>query len=450
MKISKSSGFAAVLAMSAMATAAQAQLAPVYSNASLRGTYVLTGYSFDSDAQQPVPVAGIPLKPPRGFTSVFGTATFDGTGNVRFSVTGNQDGVTAAGTLTCTYAVSANGAFTTGGADCEVRGTLVEDGKIAVGTGNSGQDPEVLLFVRQQGQQANVASGPNVLNANTTGVTNTAVGAYALAGNTTGSGNNALGYQAMYSNLTGINNLAIGGQALLNWSGANTDVSVVGRGNNAIGLNALSSMTAGQRNTAVGNNAGLYLRQGAYNTYIGWQVTPGTGVPVNEDYVTRIGVTYNDPNIQPYSPKTYIAGISNSQVTGAAVYVTASGQLGVLASSEQYKTDIHPLDGNTEKLSQLRPVSFHLKTEPNGVVQYGLIAEEVDKVYPELVIRDSDGKIQGVRYDQLAPILLGEVRQQSAKIASLEQKVAEVDELKQKLSTVIQELKERDKLVTHH
>ena len=88
---------------------------------------------------------------------------------------------------------------------------------------------------------------------------------------------------------------------------------------------------------------------------------------------------------------TYIAGITNSQVAGAQVYVTANGQLGVLASSERYKTDVATLGSVGERLAQLRPVSFHLKTDPTGALQYGLIAEEVDRVYPELVIRDNDG-----------------------------------------------------------
>jgi hypothetical protein len=116
--------------------------------------------------------------------------------------------------------------------------------------------------------------------------------------------------------------------------------------------------------------------------------------------------------------ETFIAGISTARITGAAVYVTASGQLGVLASSERYKTEIATMDAQTQKLSELRPVSFHLKSEPNGAVQYGLIAEEVDKVYPELVIRDEKGVIQGVRYDELAPMLLNVVQRQDAKIAA--------------------------------
>ena len=134
-------------------------------------------------------------------------------------------------------------------------------------------------------------------------------------------------------------------------------------------------------------------------------------------------------------------------MTGAAVYVTSSGQLGVLASSERYKTGIASMGPATGKLDQLRPVTFHLKSEPGGVVQYGLIAEEVDHVYPELVIRDEAGRIQGVRYDELAPMLLNEVQKQqqmnsvqAAKIASLEQQLAG-------MQAVIAKLQPKDELV---
>jgi hypothetical protein len=123
---------------------------------------------------------------------------------------------------------------------------------------------------------------------------------------------------------------------------------------------------------------------------------------------------------------TYIAGIENAKVTGSPVYVTASGQLGVLASSERYKTAIAPMGAETEKLQELRPVSFHLKSDPRGAVQYGLIAEEVAKVYPELVIRDQAGTIQGVRYDELAPMLLNEVQKQAAEIRELKKLVTEM------------------------
>jgi hypothetical protein len=118
--------------------------------------------------------------------------------------------------------------------------------------------------------------------------------------------------------------------------------------------------------------------------------------------------------------------------------VTSTGQLGVLASSERYKTSITAIGSNTEKLQRLRPVSFHLKSDPDGAVQYGLIAEEVDKVYPELVIRDARGRIQGVRYEELAPMLLNEMQHErketSEKMQALFEKNAqqalEIRELK--------------------
>jgi hypothetical protein len=132
--------------------------------------------------------------------------------------------------------------------------------------------------------------------------------------------------------------------------------------------------------------------------------------------------------------KTFMAGIEGSKITGAAVYVNASGQLGVLASSERYKTAIAPLGPNSAKLGQLRPVSFHLKSDPTGAVQYGLVAEDVDKVYPELVIRDQAGEIQGVRYEELAPMLLSEVQRQASEIRHLEQQVAKVNDLEHELA----------------
>jgi hypothetical protein len=133
---------------------------------------------------------------------------------------------------------------------------------------------------------------------------------------------------------------------------------------------------------------------------------------------------------------TYISGIATTQLTGARVVVTPGGYLGVLASSERYKTDITTMAGNTEKLAQPRPVSFHLKSEPRGAVQYGLIAEEVEKVYPELVIRDSDGRIQGVRDDELAPVLLNEVQKEQAEIRQLEQQVGRMKDLERELAGI--------------
>ena len=148
---------------------------------------------------------------------------------------------------------------------------------------------------------------------------------------------------------------------------------------------------------------------------------------------------------------TFIAGIVDSKLTGNEVIITAAGQLGVKASSERYKTDIAPMGSVSAKLRQLRPVAFHLKASPEGDVQYGLIAEEVVKVYPELVIRDANGRIDGVRYDELAPMLLNEMQQGQKAAAVQAHKVAaqaaEIAGLKQGLLSQSHQLDETQQQV---
>jgi hypothetical protein len=114
--------------------------------------------------------------------------------------------------------------------------------------------------------------------------------------------------------------------------------------------------------------------------------------------------------------------------------VDSAGQLGVVVSSERFKTAISPMGSNTEKLEQLRPVTFKLKTDGKGTVQYGLIAEEAARVYPELVVRDKNGTIDTVRYDELAPMLLNEAQKQAARIHSLEKQVARVGGLEREVA----------------
>ena len=322
----------------------------------------------------------------------------------------------------------------------------------------------------------NTGTGTNAL-ANSNGNSNTATGAYSLVANNNGSYNVAVGTNALANNYStpgvagGVSssyNVAVGYQALYNNTtaqsgGYNTAVGFyslrnnAGINNSALGSGALKQNTTGVGNTALGTNAGTTLTTGSFNTYVGYNVP---GVAPTDNYVTGIGVFSQPAGGPAYNPTTYIAGISNSHITGAAVYVTASGQLGVLASSERYKTAINSLGTTSEKLAQLRPVSFHLKTEPNGTVQYGLIAEEVDKVYPELVIRDKEGKIQGVRYDELAPMLLNEMQKQQSTIAAqtseihvleaqnaeTRKQLAELTDLKKELNAALRELKSKDSL----
>jgi hypothetical protein len=237
---------------------------------------------------------------------------------------------------------------------------------------------------------------------------NTAAGALALESNG-GSGNSAAGYAALQSNTSGTYNTAFGYGALQN----NTTSSY----STAVGTNTLNQAT-GSDNIAIGDGAGSQLSSGSNNIYIG-----NAGVS-SDSGVIRIGV-----NSSKSQTAAYIAGISSSVVTGAAVYVTSSGQLGVLASSERYKTAIQPIGQASSRLTQLRPVSFHLKTDPQGEVQYGLIAEQVQKIYPELVIRDASGTIQGVRYDELAPMLLNEVQKLSQQVQQQRRQLAKMERM---------------------
>jgi Chaperone of endosialidase len=206
---------------------------------------------------------------------------------------------------------------------------------------------------------------------------NTASGAYALYSDTTGSDNTASGFDALYFNTSGSNNDASGATALYS--------NTTGKGNVAHGVNALYSNTTGIRNLGIGNNA-LYNNNGSYNTALGFEA--GYNVTTGSNNI-EIGTSGNaaDNNsiqigVQGTQTLTTIAGIYGTQVTGSAVYVTSTGQLGVQGSSERFKTDIMTMPELAAKLNQLHPVTFHYKTDPKGVVQYGLIAEEVDKVYP--------------------------------------------------------------------
>jgi hypothetical protein len=287
----------------------------------------------------------------------------------------------------------------------------------------------------------NTASGAAALQNNVYGTSDTAVGFSALYSNT-GSSNTAVGNEVLQSNSTGYDNTASGSMAL--WS------NLTGHANTASGVNASVSNTSGLRNTAYGASALYSNTDGSYNIAVGYQagynltgsndIDIGNAGVASESGTVRIGTSGTQTAV-------YVAGITNSKVTGNAVYVTSTGQLGVMASSERYKTAIAPMGPATAGLQALRPVTFHLKTEPHGAIQYGLIAEEVAAVYPELVIRGESGKIEGVRYDELAPMLLNEVQQQQRALASqalairdIQAHLAEVRHLEQQVADLKQTL----------
>jgi hypothetical protein len=282
----------------------------------------------------------------------------------------------------------------------------------------------------------NTASGYEALYSNTSGSNNTASGVIALSHNTTGEYNTASGYGALYSNINGVSNTASGYQTLY----ANT----TGIDNTAAGVHALANNTSGSSNIAEGWHAGYNLTTGSNNIDIG---SPGAA---GDNNTIKIGV-------QGTQTATFIAGIYDHSRSGNAVVVTSTGELGVLASSERFKTAIAPMESNTAKLGQLRPVTFKLKSDATGTRQYGLIAEEVAKVYPELVVRDEKGRIDGVRYDELAPMLLNEVQKQAAEIRELirqqKQFVAQAEQLRLvqqqlgELHAALAKLQSKDELV---
>jgi hypothetical protein len=319
----------------------------------------------------------------------------------------------------------------------------------------SGQDA---LEVDTSGSY-NAATGFSALASNLTGDYNTGLGAEALFSNTSGSNNTASGYQALYANTTGGNNAAFGFEALLSNNGSDNTAAgyealyknEYGSYNTAFGEAALQQNLTGTNNTAVGNGA-LIANKGSHNTALGSNagetLTTGTdnidiannGV-AGESHTLRLGTQGKAGVVGSGILSTYIAGITGTKVTGSAVYITSSGELGTLASSERYKTDIEPMGTSSERIAELRPVSFRLKNDPSGTIQYGLIAEEVAKVYPELVIRGDDGQINGVRYEELAPMLLSEVQQQqkqlaaqASQLAAQTAQLAEINALKQQLA----------------
>jgi len=272
---------------------------------------------------------------------------------------------------------------------------------------------------------------------NTTGGGNTASGAFALYSNTSGYANTASGLSTLNANTTGYQNTASGQSAL----SSNT----TGNLNTAFGYTALANSATGSNNTALGYAAGYNVIGGSNNIDIG-----NLGV-ANDNGTIRIGNASQHVS-------TFIAGIWGHSVRrGAGVLINSSGQLGVEESSERYKTDIAPVEVSSEKLQQLRPVTYRFKTDSTGDRHYGLIAEEVDKVYPDLVIRDDAGNIEGVRYDELAPILLGEIQRQkalidtqTAQIKDLKEQFAKLQELSNSLQAVLMRLQTEKLQVAVH
>jgi hypothetical protein len=270
----------------------------------------------------------------------------------------------------------------------------------------------------------NAASGFAALESNTTGVRNTATGRAALANNTTGNDNTGDGHDALFSNTTGIHNTATGSFALLFSTTANDNTAdgyaamlfnTIGNRNAAVGYWALYNNTTGNDNTAIGYSALVNNTTGnnniALGNFAGSNLTTGdNNIDIGNEGVAGEANTIHIGTAGTHSA-AYIAGISGVNIgRGQVVEVDASGHLGTRGSSRRFKDQIKPMDKASEAILALKPVTFHYKQEidPDGTPQFGLVAEDVAEVNPDLVVRDAEGKIYTVRYDAVNAMLLNE------------------------------------------
>ena len=256
----------------------------------------------------------------------------------------------------------------------------------------------------------NTAIGTAALLNNTTGGANTATGVAALVNNTTGGGNTATGGRALLNNTTGSLNTAIGIGALSTNNGDN---------NTAIGANALLN-TIGNFNTGIGQNALFNNTTGGANIALG--VSAGSGI-VTASNVIAIGTAAADVSDSCFIG--HIFGVTSSG--GTTVFVDGSGKLGTITSSRRFKEQITSMEDASTALLELNPVIFRYNKDidPAGTSQFGLVAEEVEKVNPDLVVRDKEGKPYSVRYDQVNAMLLNEFLKEHRRIEELRSAMAQ-------------------------
>ena len=301
---------------------------------------------------------------------------------------GNNTGI-GAGALTSNTTGNANTAVGIGA----LGGNTRRRWNTAIGT----------LTLNSNNGELNTATGLAALQNNTTGGTNTGMGAGALNSNTTGAANTASGASALMHNIAGASNTASGANALLS--------NTAGNFNTAIGFNALNINATGNNNIALGFSAGSNI-MGDNNIDIG---STGGGA---ESSTIRIGTSGSQT-------RAFISGINGVPVTGTGVVVASDGQLGVIPSSRRFKDDINPMNNASEALLTLKPVTFRYKKKIDraGVEQFGLVAEDVEKVNPDLVVHDKEGKPYSVRYDQVNAMLLNEFLREHQKVDAQQKQI---------------------------
>jgi hypothetical protein len=297
----------------------------------------------------------------------------------------------------------------------------------------------------------NTATGVDALFFNRSGNNNTAAGAFALEDNY-GNNNTATGYEALVFNNTGSGNTANGANTLLHNTG--------GSSNTASGLNALRLNTSGNSNTGFGQGTLGKNTTGSFNTAIGFNA--GANLTTGHDNIDiqAVGVAGESNTMRIGTVKqtaTYITGIrgvNTANANAVPVVVDSAGQLGTVTSSARFKEAIKPMDKTSETILALQPVTFRYKHEldPDGIPQFGLVAEQVEKVNPDLVVRDDEGKVMSVRYEAVNAMLLNEflkehrrVEEQGATIA--QQKKDFASELARQQKTFQEKLAQQQKQI---
>jgi trimeric autotransporter adhesin len=299
-------------------------------------------------------------------TGSFNTAT--GGGSLFFNADGERNTATGAGALF----------HNTDGTDNTATGAFALFDNIRIG--------DVVGY-------SNTATGVEALGSNLSGYENTATGVNALVGNTYGIRNTATGVEALFSNVNGSYNTADGYRALHNHVGA------LGGYNTAIGAGTLYNDTSGGGNVALGFNAGLNV--------------------TTANNVICIGTGIQGANVTGTCFIGNIFGVQTGLPDALPVVVDANGQLGTVASSRRFKKEIKPMDRASESILALKPVTFHYKTDTKGMQQFGLVAEDVEKINPDLVVRDKEGKPYSVRYEQVNAMLLNEFLKEHRQVEQL-------------------------------
>jgi Chaperone of endosialidase len=275
----------------------------------------------------------------------------------------------------------------------------------------------------------NTGVGQDAMEFNTSGVDNSAVGAYALGDNTTGSANSAFGTSALSANSVGFYDTAVGTNALYQTTSSY---------NTATGFQALGNDTTGTANTAIGFEAGMSIGTGNFNIAIGDEA--GNSVASGSNNNIEIGssgssadsgaIRIGTAGTQSSFFAAGVRGITTGDNDAVPVLIDTNGQLGTVSSSRRFKEDIQDMGDASRDLMRLRPVTFrYQKPFANGSLpkQYGLIAEEVAEVYPDLVAHSADGQIETVKYQLLDPMLLNEVQRQQAQIHELQERLDKIE-----------------------